>query len=120
MTNNNELGKEGEELAKNFLINLNYSIIQTNWHFGHLEIDIIAETPSTIIFCEVKTRSSDKLSSPENSVNFQKQRNIIKAANHFVLKNGINKEVRFDIISIIQKKNGPAIQHIPDAFTPRW
>ena len=120
MTNTKELGNEGEEIAKNFLINLNYSIIETNWRFGHLEIDIIAEDATTVVFCEVKTRSSNKMGNPEDFVTIQKQRNIIKAANHFVLKRGIYKEVRFDIISIIQNKDGHTIQHIPDAYTPRW
>jgi|WetSurMetagenome_2_1015567.scaffolds.fasta_scaffold877298_2 putative endonuclease len=120
MTNPKELGKKGEDLAKEFLINLNYSIIETNWRSGHLEIDIIAENASTIVFCEVKTRSSDKMGNPEDFVTIQKQRNMIKAANHFVLKKCINKEVRFDIISIIENRNGYKIQHIPDAFTPRW
>ena len=120
MNSSQELGKKGEDLAKKFLTNLNYSIIETNWRYGHLEIDIIAENATTIVFCEVKTRSSDKMGNPEDFVTIQKQRNMIKAANHYVLKKCLNKEVRFDIISIIENRKGDTVQHIPGAFTPRW
>lgn len=120
MTDPKELGKKGEELAKKFLTEKNYTIIETNWHYGHLEVDIIAENASVIVFCEVKARSSTVMGNPEDFVTIQKQRNLIKAANCYVLKNCINKEVRFDIISVIQNRHGENIQHIPDAFTARW
>lgn len=120
MTDLQELGKKGEEIAKNYLVELNFTIIETNWRFGHLEVDIIAQNQNTIVFCEVKTRSSVKMGDPEQSVTLQKQRNLIKAANHYVVKNKINKEVQFDIITVVTSGDTPIINHIPDAYTSRW
>ena len=75
-----EFGKDGEELAAKHYIKLNYTILETNWHFGHLEVDIIAENEHTVVFCEVKTRSSNYFGEPESFVTLQKQKNIIRAA----------------------------------------
>lgn len=120
MTDIQELGKKGEEIAKNHLLSLHFTIIETNWRFGHLEVDIIAQDKSTIIFCEVKTRSSVNVMTPEQAVTLQKQKNLIKAANHYVVRNNINKEVRFDIITVLINGDTHTINHIPDAYMPRW
>lgn len=114
------LGKQGESIAKDFYLKNNFKIRDTNWRFGHLEIDIIAEDDSTIIFCEVKTRSSTVMGTPEQFVTRQKQLNLIRAANAYIIRSALQKEVRFDIISIVQKESSFDIHHIPAAFSPRW
>ncbi|MBO4232304.1 MAG: YraN family protein [Bacteroidales bacterium] len=114
------LGKSGEEIAADHYIKLKYNILEKNWHFGHLEVDIIAENADTVVFCEVKTRSSNTFGEPETFVTMQKQKNIIKAANNYILRKGINKDVRFDVISIVKNGDNCALNHIPDAFTPKW
>jgi putative endonuclease len=119
-TTNQEFGIRGEEIAKNHLISLNYSILETNWRSNHLEVDIIAENEYCIVFCEVKARSSIRMGTPESFVTFQKQCNLIKAAHHYVVSKNISKEVRFDIISVLSKGMAYDIEHIPDAFTPKW
>ena len=122
MNEKQQTGQQGEELALKHLIQKDYTIVETNWRYGHLEVDIIAETADKIIFCEVKTRSSLALVSPESAVNLQKQRNLIKAANFYVTKKNIPKEVQFDIISIYvaKGKGETTIEHIEGAFLPRW
>lgn len=115
-----DTGKKGEIIAKNHLMGHGYRIVETNWHFGHLEIDIIAQKEETIIFCEVKTRSSSRMGEPETFVSRQKQQFLIRAAHHYVIKKNIDKEVRFDIISILLQGEKPSVKHIQEAFTPRW
>ena len=120
MTTNQQTGAKGEELAKNHLQNLHYTILETNWRSNHLEVDIIAQNEHFIIFCEVKTRASSKMGTPESFVTPQKQRNLIKAAHQYVVSRNIGKEVRFDIISIISNGLSNEIHHITDAFSPKW
>ncbi|MDR2868065.1 MAG: YraN family protein [Bacteroidales bacterium] len=120
ITEKKQMGDSGELIARNFITSLKYNIRDTNWRYGHLEIDIIAENADFIIFCEVKTRSSKVFQEPYEAVNLQKQRNMIKAANHYMNKHNLKKEVRFDIISIVLQNNSPQIEHIPAAFSPRW
>ena len=85
-----------------------------------MEIDIIAKTKDQIIFCEVKTRADNIFGNPEEFVTKQKQMNIMRAADHYLRKNDIPLEARFDIIAIISNKEKFTLNHIPSAFSPRW
>ncbi|MEA3505698.1 MAG: YraN family protein [Bacteroidota bacterium] len=116
MAEHNETGKKGEELAKKYLIKKGYKIIETNWHFKNDEIDIIAETDDLLIIVEVKTRSSNYFGEPEVFVTRQKQKYLIRGANAYVNYNKIDKEVRFDIITILLYQDKHKINHIEDAF----
>lgn len=119
-TEKQTLGDEGETLATEFYQGHDYIIRERNWRFGHLEIDIIAENPDTLVFCEVKTRTSNQMGQPEDFVTRQKQKNVIRAADCYLNKFGIRKEVRFDIISILKTKGETVLTHIPNAFLPSW
>lgn len=120
MNNIHQLGKQGEELAAEHLLKSNYIIIEKNWRYGHLEVDIIAQNSTVVAFCEVKTRTSSKLGAPESFVTPQKQRNLIKAAHYYMNFKQLSKEVRFDIISILKTGDQFKIEHIEDAFKPKW
>jgi len=120
MTDKQQFGRRGEELALAFYKENQYTIVEKNWQLNHLEVDIIAKNDEYIVFCEVKTRSGDAFGVPQQSVTKQKQQNIIRAANYYVLKNQISLEVRFDIISIVFNGEQYSLEHIPFAFTPKW
>ena len=89
-----------------------------NWRFKKYELDIIAETKDSLIVVEVKTRSGNYCGEPEFFVTKQKQKLIIQGSNAYVLNKNRNKEVRFDIISIVQNGWKTKINHIEDAFYP--
>ncbi|NTW32576.1 MAG: endonuclease [Bacteroidetes bacterium] len=118
MAEHNELGKKGEEMAKEYLIQKGYKILETNWRQGSYEIDIIASFKSFLVIAEVKTRCSNAFGEPEEFVNKQKQKFLIKAAGMYISRNNIVEEVRFDIISILTSGNNWKINHIEDAFYP--
>jgi putative endonuclease len=120
MTKNQNLGKDGESIALNYFLKNNYTILEKNWTFGHLEIDIIAQNGSTIVFCEVKTRTSAQFATPAEAVNKMKQKNIIRAANAYISYKKITLEARFDIITIIGNAENNQLEHIPGAFSPTW
>ena len=118
MAEHNELGKKGEEIARKYLIEKGYKLIETNWRFGSDEIDIIAYNKNFCVIIEVKTRSNNAFGEPEESVSKQKQKFLIRAANVFVQQRKIENEVRFDIISVLFSGNTQKINHIEDAFYP--
>jgi putative endonuclease len=118
MAESHNLGKKGEDAAVEYLKKSGYRILKRNWKAGKLEIDIIAENRDFIIFAEVKTRSEDFQEDPRNSINIQKQKSIIFAADNFIRWNNIDKESRFDVIIVIMKNDVPQIDHIEDAFYP--
>jgi putative endonuclease len=118
MSQHYELGKKGEELATVFLEEEGYKILHRNWRFGKDEIDIIAQTDKFLVIVEVKTRSTDYFGDPEEAVDKQKQRFLVRAADVYIKQKEIDLEVRFDIISIIFEKGTHTIRHIEDAFYP--
>ena len=118
MSDKTSLGIRGEEMAAGWLRQKGYTILDRNWRSGRTEIDIIAETSDCIVFVEVKTRSADYQVSPADAVNVPKQRTIIFAASNYLNQYNLDKEARFDIITLIL--NGPdwEIDHIENAFYP--
>jgi len=111
-------GNKGEAYAVNFLKQKGYKILAQNWIHEKAEIDIIAKMEETIIFVEVKTRSTDYFGFPEESVGKAKQENILRAAQGYLENNDLNNEVRFDIVSIIATDKVHKIYHIEDAISP--
>jgi putative endonuclease len=118
MSNRAALGIRGEELAAGWLRQHGYTIRDRNWRSGRTEIDIIAENSDYIVFVEVKTRSADYQVSPADAVNVPKQRIIIFAASNYINQFNLNKEARFDIITVIFKGADGEINHIENAFYP--
>ena len=115
-----DFGKQGEEIAVNYLIEKGYEILERNWRNRHNEIDIIAKDGKELVIVEVKTRKSNNYGEPDLAVNKQKQRLLISAANAYIFRNKLDIDTRFDIISIVFKDDKPVIDHIEDAFLPHW
>lgn len=116
--NSQKLGKAGEDRAKQFLIELGYNILESNWRFKKLEVDLIAKTGQTIVFVEVKARYSDRFGEPEVFVTKTKQRFLVAAAQHYLNQNNIDLESRFDIIAITGANNNQTVKHLEGAFYP--
>lgn len=118
LATHNELGTKGEQLATDFLQQKGYKVLATNWRNKHHEIDIVAQKKDILVVAEVKTRTGRYFGEPEEFVLKQKQKNLIKAANAYLLIYNLDLEVRFDIISIVvEKEDKFVINHIEDAFS---
>lgn len=118
MALHNEIGKIGEEIALKFLKNLGYEVLELNWRFKKLEIDIIAKERDILVVVEVKTRKSEVFGTPDVFVDKKKQRFLIKAINEYINQKQLENEIRFDIISILYDSEQEKIEHIKDAFYP--
>jgi putative endonuclease len=118
MAQHNELGKMGEKLAAEYLLEKGFRILYRNWHYRKEELDIVAETDDYLVFVEVKTRSNLTWGEPDEAVTIKKQRLLIRAANAYIIENNCTKEARFDIISVILPSQPLNIKHIKNAFYP--
>ncbi len=119
MTESEELGKKGEAIAREYLIKQGYKILARNWFCDHKEIDIISRFNDEIVVVEVKTREGDYFEEPWEAVSLRKIRNIVEATEVWLLKNEIDLETRFDVISIIfTRDNQYELTHFQGAFTP--
>jgi putative endonuclease len=116
MAEHNELGKKGEQLAIDFLIEKEYKILERNYRFQKAEVDIIAQKDAVLAVIEVKTRSSNYFGNPQDFVNPKKIKLLISAIDHYVIERNLDVEVRFDIVAIIKQQNTFKIEHLKDAF----
>ncbi len=109
----NPIAKLGEEKAAEYLINRGYKIIERNFRIGYGEIDIIAIRNNTLIFVEVKTRTSVKFGTPIESITGKKIR-ILKNTCGFYksLKTNLPDQMRIDAISVLINSGKFEIEHI--------
>lgn len=111
------LGDFGEELAAKYLHTLGYTILEKNYKVKIGEIDIIACDQKTLVFVEVKTRSSSIYGMPSQAVNFHKQQKILKTAQWYLNQTNQNEKIcRFDIIEVLREKETYRINQIKNAF----
>ncbi|MCL2634748.1 MAG: YraN family protein [Oscillospiraceae bacterium] len=95
-------GDFGEEHVCTYLGNHGYEILARNYRKRTGEIDIIAIKEKTITFVEVKTRKHGSLTAGITAVNPEKQRKIIKTAEHFLKENPqhYGRKMRFDAAEV--------------------
>jgi len=113
------LGDRGENAAARFLRNSGFTIITRNFRCELGEVDIIARQGKTLVFVEVKTRTSEDDAAGEDQVDDHKRNQLTKVAKFYLTRYGVPQPpARFDVIAIFwpQGRN-PQIRHTPDAFT---
>lgn len=100
------IGKNGEEIARNYLEKKGFKIIDTNKRFSrYCEIDIIAQDKDTLVFCEVKTRKTNICGNPFEAITKSKYQNIKKGIFFYLQENPSFKKFRIDAIAIILEPN---------------
>lgn len=113
-----EIGDRGEELALGYLMQKGYKILETKWHYGHLELDIVAKDGDELVIVEVKTRSGIGFGHPSEALSKNKIRMIIDAAEAFIQQHEYTFETRFDLITVVLYKTGYELEHYQEAFYP--
>lgn len=99
-------GDEGEELACLFLIEHGYTILERNVRLKTYEVDIIAldTKEHEVVFIEVKRRTAQSYGQPYQAVGYKKIRSLTAVAHAYLATHTFPLDVRFDIISIVDKK----------------
>ncbi|MCX5680120.1 MAG: YraN family protein [Candidatus Omnitrophica bacterium] len=98
---NRIVGETGEKAAVKFLKAKGYRIIATNFRTIFGELDVVARCGKTLVFAEVKTRTTDSLGPPYLAVTWLKQRHIIKNALFYMKTRGmLDSNWRIDVVSV--------------------
>ncbi|MFT6794964.1 MAG: putative endonuclease [Maribacter sp.] len=116
MGKHNEFGKEGEQIAADFLLKKGYTISYRNYRYLKAEIDIIAKKDKIVAIVEVRSRRSDYIENIAETVTKKKIKLLVMAADNYILSADLDVEVRFDIITILKNKNRFEIEHLENAF----
>jgi putative endonuclease len=111
-------GRRGEDLAHRFLRKQGYTIVARNYRLssGDAEADLIARDGDDLAIVEVKTRATDEYGPPEQAVNPEKRRHLMRVAREYARKTDTPwEQVRFDIVSILLR-DPPEITLLKAAF----
>ncbi len=114
MAAKDELGRYGEELAAQYLTGCGLTILARNWRCRSGEIDIVARDGTTLVVCEVKSRSSTAYGTPAEAVTPRKLRRLRELALHWLDEQQMfAPDIRFDVIAIVCPSVGrPVLQHL--------
>jgi len=114
------VGRNGEQLAADYLISLGFQVVSRNWRCREGELDIVATDGRDLaVVCEVKTRSGVRFGSGAEAVDAGKRRRIRRLSVLWLAEHRVRKDVtvRFDVISVlIEPGTAPQLTHIPAAF----
>ncbi len=113
-----DIGKEGEKLARQYLIDRNWKVLEQNWRSGHREIDIIAEHEGELVIVEVKVRKSIGAERLEEHITRSKQKHLVRAAGAYLKWKNLDVGLRFDVILLTGQPGRFEIEHIENAFSP--
>ena len=116
MKHNQRIGRWGEDAVAAYLAERGYEIIARNTRTPYGEIDIVAKQADITIFVEVKTRTSNKMGLPEESVTLRKQAHMLACAEHYAAENEID-HWQIDVIAVEGKVGlEPKITHFENAI----
>lgn len=111
------VGRQGEDLAAEYLKNRGYKVIARNFRTRFGEIDLICRHRRVLVFVEVKTRSSTYFGPPGAAVDRRKQQKLSRTALAFLQeKRWADQSARFDVLEVTFDRGRPLINHLEDAF----
>jgi len=114
------VGREGEELAAAYLQEKGLRILLRNFRCRDGEVDLICLDKKTLVFVEVKTRSSVVHGEPGEAVTIQKKRRIIRAATQYLSQQkSWSQPCRFDLVSILFLHGRTTVEHWEDIIDVR-
>ncbi|MEA1964278.1 MAG: YraN family protein [Candidatus Aerophobetes bacterium] len=112
-----ELGKRGENSAVKFLKGKGYEIIERNYRCPVGEVDIVAKDKRTLVFVEVKTRTSTNFGLPEEAISYRKRQHLSRIASFYLVYHKIKEaNCRFDVVSVLMSDKIKDIHLIKNAF----
>lgn len=119
MAAKDDLGRYGEQLAEEYLRGQGLRVIERNWRCTDGELDLIAADGTTIVFCEVKTRSSTSLGYPIEAITPAKAARIRRLAARWLRDRSPRgwRDLRFDVVGVLAPRGyRPTVEHFAGVF----
>lgn len=111
MSQHNEVGKIGEDLARKFLEEKGYKILEQNYRTRFVEIDLVAEKSEgflekpKLVFVEVRTKVGENFGSPEDTINRNKLRKVLWNAKSYTGFKNWQGACRIDAVCIVLNRD---------------
>ncbi|MCA2969382.1 MAG: YraN family protein [Acidobacteriaceae bacterium] len=113
-----QLAEQGEDWAQRFVQEMGWTVVARNYRRkgGRGEIDLVAVEGDTLVFVEVKTRSSAEIGTPERAVHRAKEKLIGRTAEEYLRMADLSgMPVRFDVVSLVMGDK-TKVEYLRDAF----
>lgn len=113
------IGLLGEELALAHLTSHGLTLVTRNYRAKVGELDLVMLDRQTLVFVEVRCRSSKQYGGPAASITWEKQRRLVRAAEHLLMKRSELRSypARFDVVAITTGEPEAKVDWIRSAFT---
>ena len=123
-TDRRSIGQKGEDIACRLLEDKGHRVLERNWRYGHLEIDILSVDPVGIHFVEVKARLNNIQAPPQENVDIPKQKRIAKAAQAY-LRSAKGRtlsgcEYMFDVVAVTFDGESFRTEYLEQAYIPTY
>ncbi len=114
MNAKDELGRQGEQVAVEYLERAGLRVLDRNWRCSIGEIDIVAAERQVMVVCEVKTRSDTRFGTPLEAITRNKRARLRRLASQWLVAHGVLfDEVRIDAIGLVRTPAGEfQIEHV--------
>ncbi len=108
------LGRQGEQLAAEYLQRAGFRVLERNYRCSEGELDIVAADRRVLVACEVKTRSSASFGLPIEAITAEKVRRLRRLAVRWVMTHGtFFDELRVDAVGVLRTSSGEfTIEHV--------
>ena len=110
-------GREAEALAEAWLVRHGFEVLARNHATRRGEVDLICREGTVLCFVEVRSRARRDFGTPAETVTRAKARRVVAAATHWALRHGgLDREMRFDVVSVFTGPGEPALELFRGAF----
>ncbi len=112
------VGRYGEQVAVDYLLDQGMRLLDRNWRCSAGEIDAVLTDGDTVVFAEVKTRRGDAFGTPADAVGYAKRSRLRTLALIWLAQSAVHPpDVRFDLVSVRPQRAGAAnVEHLRGAF----
>jgi putative endonuclease len=96
------LGRDGEQQAEAWYVANGYDVLDRNWRCRDGELDLVLRKNRTIVFCEVKTRTTTQFGTPAEAITRQKRQKLRHLAAAWLEDSPVRpRQIRFDVAAIL-------------------
>lgn len=112
-----ERGRAAEALAEAWLVRQGFEVLARNHSSRRGEVDLVCREGTVLCFVEVRSRSRCDFGTPAETVTRAKARRVVAAATDWAMRHGgLDREMRFDVVSVFTGPGGPALEIVRGAF----
>ena len=91
-------GESAEARAAAFLEGRGLRIVARNYRCRFGEIDLVAKSGATVVFVEVRARTSDAFGGAAESITAAKRRRLLATARHYLARHRVDCACRYDVV----------------------